>query len=81
MMLVRGAADDPEYQVVYAAPRDQWDSFNDQRDSYLERSQSNRIVSPDINGAEDLDAYGRWGNDPAYGNVWTPNGATGLGTA
>ena len=73
MMLVRGAADDPEYQVVYAPARDQWDGFNDQRDSYLERSQSNRIVSPDINGAEDLDAYGRWGNDPAYGNVWTPN--------
>jgi hypothetical protein len=73
MMLVRGLADDPEYQVVYAVARDQWDNFNDQRDSYLERAQSNRIVSPDINGAEDLDAYGRWGNDPAYGNVWTPN--------
>lgn len=73
MMLVRGGADDPEYQVVSAAVRDPWDSFNDQRDAYIERSQSNRIVSPDINGAQDLDAYGRWGNDPAYGNVWTPN--------
>jgi len=73
MMLVRGAADDPEYQVVYAPARDGWDSFNDQRDSYLERAQSNRYVSPDVNGAEDLDAYGRWGNDPNYGNVWTPN--------
>ena len=72
-MLVRGAADDPEYQIVSAAARDQWDNYNDQRDSYLERAQSNRYVSPDINGAEDLDAYGRWGNDPAYGNVWTPN--------
>ena len=30
-------------------------------------------MSPDITGAEDLDAYGRWGYDPAYGNVWTPN--------
>jgi hypothetical protein len=73
MMLVRGAADDPEYQVVYAPARDGWDGFNDQRDRYLERAQSNRYVSPDINGAEDLDAYGRWGNDPNYGNVWTPN--------
>jgi hypothetical protein len=73
MMLVRGAADDPEYQVVYAPARDGWDGFNDQRDSFLERAQSNRYVSPDINGAEDLDAYGRWGNDPNYGNVWTPN--------
>src|SRR5579863_5037430 len=73
MMLVRGAADDPEYQVVSAAARDSWDNFNDQRDSFLERAQSNRYVSQDIQGAEDLDAYGRWGYDPAYGNVWTTN--------
>jgi hypothetical protein len=75
MMLVRGAADDPEYQVVNAPPKDSWDNFNDQRDAYLERAQSNvgRYVSPDINGTEDLDANGRWGYDPAYGNVWTPN--------
>lgn len=73
MMMVRGAADDPEYQVVYAPARDGWDSFNDQRDSYLDRAQSNQYVSPDITGAEDLDANGRWGYDPAYGNVWTPN--------
>lgn len=72
MMLVRGSADDPEYQVVYAAARDGWDNWSDQRDSYLQRAQSNQYVSQDINGAEDLDAYGRWGYDPAYGNVWTP---------
>jgi hypothetical protein len=72
MMLVRGSPDDPEYQVVSAPPKDGWDNFNDQRDAFLERAQSNRYVSPDINGAEDLDAYGRWGYDPAYGNVWTP---------
>ncbi len=73
MMLVRGSVDDPEYQVVYAAARDAWDNWNDQRDAYLERSQSGRYVSPDVYGTEDLDAYGRWGYDPAYGNVWTPN--------
>jgi hypothetical protein len=73
MMLVRGAVDDPEYQIESAVARDSFDNWNDQRDGYLERAQSNRYVSPDINGAEDLDAYGRWGYDPAYGNVWTPN--------
>lgn len=73
MMLVQGSADDPEYQVVYAPSRDAWDTWNDQRDSYLERAQSNRYLSRDIDGGEDLDAYGRWGNDPAYGNVWTPS--------
>jgi hypothetical protein len=72
MMLVRGTPDDPEYQIVSASVRDGWDSWNDQRDSYLERSQSNRYVSQDIQGAEDLDNYGRWGYDAQYGNVWTP---------
>jgi FecR protein len=72
MMLVRGLPDDPEYQVVNGPVKDGWDNFNDQRDAFLERALSNRYVSPDVTGAEDLDAYGRWGYDPAYGNVWTP---------
>ncbi|HEY3838109.1 MAG TPA: DUF6600 domain-containing protein [Bryobacteraceae bacterium] len=73
MMLVRGSADDPEYQVATAAVRDQWDNWNDQRDTFLDRAQSNRYLSQDITGGEDLDASGRWGYDPSYGNVWTPN--------
>ncbi|MGD1068756.1 MAG: DUF6600 domain-containing protein [Bryobacteraceae bacterium] len=72
MMTVRGAPDDPEYQVINAPAPDQWDSWSDQRDAYLLRAQSPRYVSPDVTGTEDLDAYGRWGYDPAYGNVWTP---------
>jgi hypothetical protein len=72
MMLVRGSADDPEYQVATAAAHDQWDNWNDQRDTFLDRAQSNRYLSQDITGGEDLDASGRWGYDPAYGNVWTP---------
>ncbi|HYA17687.1 MAG TPA: FecR family protein, partial [Bryobacteraceae bacterium] len=73
-MLVHGAPDgNAEYQMVPAAPPDAWDSWNDQRDGFLSRAQSNRYVSPDIYGAEDLDAAGRWGYDPNYGNVWTPN--------
>ncbi|HWE50552.1 MAG TPA: DUF6600 domain-containing protein [Bryobacteraceae bacterium] len=73
MMLVRGTSDQPEYQVMAAPIRDSWDGFNDQRDTYLTRSQSNRYLNPDIYGGEDLDAYGNWGNDPQYGPVWTPN--------
>ncbi len=77
MMLVRGSVDDPEYQVATAAVRDQWDNWNDQRDTFLDHAQSNRYLSQDITGGEDLDANGRWGYDPAYGNVWTPNVAPG----
>ncbi len=75
MMLVRGTPDDAEFQVVYAPAKDGWDSFNDQRDAYLDRAQSNvsRYVSPDIYGDEDLSVNGTWGYDPAYGSVWTPN--------
>ena len=29
-------------------------------------------MSPDIYGAEDLDNYGSWQNDPSYGDVWYP---------
>jgi hypothetical protein len=72
-MIVRGSADDAEFQVENAAPRDAWDSWNDQRDTTLSRAQSPRYTSPDIYGTEDLDQYGRWSNDPAYGNVWMPN--------
>jgi len=73
MMMVRGSADDPEYQIVNAPVRDGWDGWNDERDSYLARSQSDRYLNPDMTGTQDLDANGRWGYDPAYGNVWTPN--------
>jgi hypothetical protein len=72
-MTVRGSQDDPEFQVAYAIAPDAWDTWNDQRDTYLLRAQSPRYVSQDVYGTEDLDNYGRWGNDPQYGDVWTPN--------
>jgi len=72
MMVVRGTTEDPEFQIVNAPARDQWDNWSDQRDDYLQRAQSPRYVSPDIYGTEDLDRYGRWNYDPQYGNVWVP---------
>jgi hypothetical protein len=72
MMVIHGSPDDPEFLVVGAPAPDQWDDWSDQRDAYLLRAQSPRYVSQDIYGTEDLDRYGRWSNDPAYGDVWTP---------
>jgi len=72
-MEARGTPDDPEYMINAAIPQDEWDRWNVDRDSLLERSSSYQYVSPDVAGAEDLDAYGRWNNDPEYGNVWVPN--------
>ncbi|BDC51720.1 hypothetical protein F183_A40350 [Bryobacterales bacterium F-183] len=74
-MLARMAqGGDPEFQVASAPARDEFDMWNQDRDRYLERSQSYGQVSPDVYGTEDLDANGTWQNSPQYGNVWVPNG-------
>ncbi len=72
-MEARGSSGDPEFQKVAAIPADQWDKWNADRDHDLEKSVSRGYVNPDINGTEELDANGRWVNDPAYGQVWVPN--------
>jgi hypothetical protein len=72
-MLLRGNPNDPEYQLVVAPARDEWDQFNETRDRELARSTAYQHVSRDVPGAEDLDQYGRWNNDPTYGDVWVPN--------
>jgi len=71
-MYARGAASDPEFQVVDAIAPDSWDRWNGERDQYLLRSRSYEHVSRDVPGVEDLDQNGRWTNDPNYGYVWQP---------
>jgi hypothetical protein len=51
----------------------QWALSRDQRE---DRAQSRQYVSQDMTGYEDLDDYGRWRNDPQYGNVWQPSGVS-----
>ena len=34
---------------------------------------SQRYVSPEMTGAEELERHGRWEQAPDYGNVWIPN--------
>ncbi len=70
-MLVRGDASNPEFQTTYEIARDQLDDWSANRDRELLASQSYRYVSPDIYGADDLDAYGNW-VPSQYGNVWEP---------
>jgi hypothetical protein len=47
-----------------------WALAEDGRD--MERSASNRYVSPEMTGAEDLDRHGRWDQHPEYGAIWYP---------
>ncbi|HTW68001.1 MAG TPA: FecR family protein [Bryobacteraceae bacterium] len=72
-MNARGPAADPEFQMVQAIPLDNFDRWNDERDRFIENSQSARHMSPDIPGGEDMDHNGQWVNDPSYGQVWQPN--------
>jgi hypothetical protein len=72
-MLARGAASDPEFQIVSAGAPDEWDRWCDSRDRTILQSNSNRYVPQGVYGAEDLDNYGNWVNTPDYGEVWQPS--------
>lgn len=71
-LMARGAASDPEFQIVRAVPSDEWDRWGDGRDQTLARSASGQYVGPGIYGTEDLDPYGNWVNVPGYGYAWHP---------
>jgi hypothetical protein len=71
-MLARGSASDPEYRIVSAIGRDEWDRWNENRDGYFARTASYRYVDSSIYGAEDLDEYGSWIYVAPYGYVWSP---------
>jgi hypothetical protein len=72
VIYVRGT-DNPEYQIANAAPNDEWDRWNSDRDRKIEEARSWQYANRYYTGAEDLDAYGNWVNTPDYGYVWTPN--------
>jgi hypothetical protein len=72
----RGTAQDPDFMILSAIGRDDWDNWNENRDRDLERSNSYQYVSNSVPGAQDLDNHGRWVYDSPYGWVWVPNVAT-----
>lgn len=72
MIVRKGTAEEPEFQIAKALPEDEWDEFNERRDKQLNKSKSYRNVSRSIYGAEDLDDNGRWTYVTGYGNCWFP---------
>src|SRR5208282_408329 len=72
VIYVRGT-DNPEYQIADAAPNDEWDRWNNDRDRAIEKAQSWQYANRYYTGAQDLDQYGQWENTPDYGYVWSPN--------
>jgi len=71
MIVARGTAADPEFQVMAAPALDDWDRWNENRDHRFERTLSYAYVNRDIYGAEDLDDSGDW-VDSRYGRAWHP---------
>ncbi|HUA82843.1 MAG TPA: DUF6600 domain-containing protein, partial [Bryobacteraceae bacterium] len=76
-MMVRGSANDPEFQMAAPPAEDDFDRLSAQRDQTLERAASPGRVNHDIYGTEDMDGYGHWVNDGGYGQVWVPTVAPG----
>jgi hypothetical protein len=68
---VRGN-DQITYSLASAPGADAWDQWCSLRDRREDQSQSARYVSREVAGYDDLDQYGRWDNQPGYGNVWMP---------
>lgn len=63
-----------QYAII-EPKRDAFAAWNNERDRIdRQASISQRYVSPEMTGAEELDRYGRWEEDPEYGPLWIPSG-------
>jgi hypothetical protein len=51
---------------------DAFDNWCEQRDQREAQMRSERYLPPTMVGAEDLDDYGSWNEEPTYGAVWYP---------
>ena len=70
-VVVRGN-DQIAYNLASAPGADAWDQWCSSRDRREDQSLSARYVSREVAGYDDLDQYGRWDDQPGYGNVWIP---------
>ena len=60
-------------QYTSGAPaNDAFAAWVNDQDRRAAPSVASRYVSPEMTGAEDLDRYGRWEQNPDYGSVWIP---------
>ena len=71
-MITIAGTDNPQYKTAAAPGRDDWDSWNDDRDRAIQSAKSWRHTDRYYTGSEDLDPYGVWSEVPDYGPVWIP---------
>ncbi len=53
-------------------PNDEFTQWSAARDQRPAKNTYSRYVSPEMTGAEDLDAYGNWSETPEFGAIWYP---------
>jgi FecR protein len=71
-LITVAGTDNPEYKTTTAPGRDDWDSWNNDRNHKISSAGSWQKTDPYYTGSEDLDTYGVWSEIPDYGQVWTP---------
>ena len=71
-MITVAGTDSPEYKTAAAPGRDEWDSWNDDRDRTIQSAKSWGHTNRYYTGSQDLDPYGVWSEVPDYGPVWIP---------
>ena len=64
--------DQMAFNVEYAPPADEFESWSEDRDAQEAHVQSARYLPPGVIGYEELDSYGAWREVPGYGAVWYP---------
>lgn len=70
---VQLTGNDPiQISPVSMPPPDDFDRWCSDRDRRIQNYASGQYVHSSVPGCEDLDAYGRWVNEPGYGPVWYP---------
>ena len=67
---------DASFKVRPAPQADAWDRWNDERNRLLEGAPSKHVPSNIGLVSGELDSYGAWRSDPAYGSVWYPRGVS-----
>jgi len=72
LITVHGTGNDTAYKIADAPPRDDWDTWVNDRNDRIENAKSWNHTDRYYTGSEDLDAYGQWKDDPGYGAVWVP---------
>src|SRR3984957_1502565 len=71
-MITVAGTETAQYKTDPAPGKDEWDSWNNDRDKRVTTAQSWQHTDRYYTGTEDLDNHGTWSEIPDYGQVWTP---------